>query len=165
MCAAALGTISSPADFTPPRRDGDISSGSRSSCAYGDTISGKYHLETILAEGRNGRIWYAHDQILGRGVAIKVAGDQKNPSDDALQLLLEGKAVAALNHPSIVEVLDWGMIDGREAFVVMELWKAMICATEFATRAACPRLTQYERCFRFSTRSGTPIRAGSFTST
>ena len=121
MCSAASGTFSSILDLTPPRLDCDFSSASRNSCAYGDTISGKYQLESILAQGARGRIWYARDRILGSGVAVKVAYGPKKQTDETPRLLLEGKAVASLRHPAIVEVLDFGITDGGEAFVVMEL--------------------------------------------
>jgi eukaryotic-like serine/threonine-protein kinase len=104
-----------------PSRDRDISGSSSRPCASGDTISGKYRLESILAEGAKACIWQAGDQMLGHDVAVKIAYDQESQPDEPPRLLREGKAAASLRHPAIVEVLDCGIIGGREAFVVMEL--------------------------------------------
>jgi eukaryotic-like serine/threonine-protein kinase len=121
MCAAIARTLSAAVDFAPPNRERDISRSSRVSCACGDTIVGKYRLESILAEGGMGRIWTARDQILGHRVAVKLAYDTERQPDEASRLLLEGRAAARLSHRAIVQVLDFGIIDERAAFVVMEL--------------------------------------------
>jgi serine/threonine-protein kinase len=121
MYGAASGTLSSTVIGRPPSRDCTLSNGSRKSWAYGDTISGKYRLESILAEGGMGRIWHARDEMRGQSVVIKVADERKRQPDEVSRLLLEGKAAASLRHPAIVEVFDFGITDRREPFVVMEL--------------------------------------------
>jgi serine/threonine-protein kinase len=121
MCAAAEGVLSSTVNFTPSPRHYGVSMGFRNSCACGDTILGRYRLESILAEGGMGRIWQARDQMRGHSVAVKVAYEHKRQPEEVSRLLLEGKAAARLRHPGIVEVFDFGITDRREPFVVMEL--------------------------------------------
>jgi hypothetical protein len=66
-----------------------------------------------------GTVYVAHDPVLGRMVAIKVfAGDLDLP-DARERFSREARAAAALNHPNIVTVYDFGEY-GSEPYIVME---------------------------------------------
>ncbi|GAA3337395.1 hypothetical protein GCM10020358_13510 [Amorphoplanes nipponensis] len=86
----------------------------------------RYQLRQRLGVGGMSEVWRAHDQVLGRDVAVKVlapgaAGDAHRPA----RIRLEARAAAGLRHPHIVDVYDYGEeIDaaGRaRPYVVMEL--------------------------------------------
>lgn len=71
-------------------------------------------------------VWCAHDEVLGRDVAVKVLTPDTAPSPQVLQQVhREARAVAALHHRNIVEIYDYGQLseDGGPAqpYVVMEL--------------------------------------------
>jgi hypothetical protein len=66
-----------------------------------------------------GTVYVAHDPVLGRMVAIKVfAGDLDVP-DARERFSREARAAAALNHPNIVTVYDFGEY-GAQPYIVME---------------------------------------------
>jgi hypothetical protein len=66
-----------------------------------------------------GSVYVAHDPVLGRMVAIKVfAGDLDLP-DARERFSREARAAAALSHPNIVTVYDFGEYDSQP-FIVME---------------------------------------------
>ena len=66
-----------------------------------------------------GTVYVAHDPVLGRMVAIKVfAGDLDVP-DARERFSREARAAAALNHPNIVTVYDFGEY-GSQPYIVME---------------------------------------------
>jgi eukaryotic-like serine/threonine-protein kinase len=68
-----------------------------------------------------GEPFRARDSKLDREVAIKVLLPHLSESPDALaRFEREAKAVAALSHPSIVAIHDFGRHDGR-AYAVTEL--------------------------------------------
>jgi eukaryotic-like serine/threonine-protein kinase len=68
-----------------------------------------------------GEVYRARDTKLDRDVAVKVLPPLLNDRSDALQRFeREAKAVAALSHPNILAIHDFGRHDGR-AFAVMEL--------------------------------------------
>jgi len=68
-----------------------------------------------------GEVYRARDAKLGRDVAIKVLPEALARDPDALaRFELEAKAVAALSHPNILSIFDFGSHDGI-AFAVMEL--------------------------------------------
>jgi len=66
-----------------------------------------------------GTVYVAHDPVLGRMVAIKVfAGDLDVP-DARERFSREARASAALNHPNIVTVYDFGEFEAQP-YIVME---------------------------------------------
>ncbi len=68
-----------------------------------------------------GEVYRARDQKLDRDVAIKVLPDHLSSSPEALSRFeREAKAVAALSHPHILAIHDFGTHDGI-AYAVMEL--------------------------------------------
>ncbi len=87
----------------------------------GALIGGRYQLQREIASGGMGQVWSAHDQILGRRVAVKtvkpaLVGDQ----EFADRFRREARLAATLNHPRIAQVHDFG--EGPDgAFLVMEL--------------------------------------------
>jgi eukaryotic-like serine/threonine-protein kinase len=83
------------------------------------TQLGRYEIQRRLGRGGMGTVYVAHDPVLGRMVAIKVfAGDLDVP-DARERFSREARAAAALNHPNIVTVYDFGEY-GSQPFIVME---------------------------------------------
>jgi tetratricopeptide (TPR) repeat protein len=67
-----------------------------------------------------GTVYVATDPVLGRSVALKLyLGDLDSP-DYRERFAKEARAVAALNHPNIVTVHDYGEFEAQP-FIVMEL--------------------------------------------
>jgi Tol biopolymer transport system component len=82
---------------------------------------GPYHLVAPLGAGGMGEVFRARDTKLDREVAIKVLSAQLADDPDALaRFEREAKAVAALSHPNILAIHDFGKINGT-AFAVTEL--------------------------------------------
>ena len=80
---------------------------------------GRYRVEGILGEGGFGRVYLAHDEQLGRPVAIKVPHARLvAQAGDAEAYLAEARTVANLDHPNIVPVYDVGGDDHFPCFVV-----------------------------------------------
>jgi len=82
---------------------------------------GSYEILAPLGAGGMGEVYRARDPKLAREVAIKVlptamAGD----STSLARFEREAKAVAALTHPNILAIHDFGAVDGV-TFAVMEL--------------------------------------------
>ncbi len=88
-------------------------------------VAGRYRLDAVLGAGTMGTVWSAHDEVLGRPVAIKeVLLPPGIPSAEADALreraLREARAIAALSHPNVVTLYDVAR-EGSAPFVVMEL--------------------------------------------
>jgi protein kinase-like protein len=80
---------------------------------------GRYEIQRRLGRGGMGTVYVAHDPVLGRMVAIKMfAGDLDVP-DARERFAREARAAAALSHPNIVTVFDFGEF-ASQPYIVME---------------------------------------------
>jgi len=85
------------------------------------TLNDRYQLVERIAVGGMGEVWRAHDQLLDRDVAIKVLKEEYAADPTFLHRFRgEAKHTAALSHPGIANVFDYGEV-GDVAYLVMEL--------------------------------------------
>lgn len=85
------------------------------------TRLGAYEILAPLGAGGMGELYRAGDTRLGREVAVKVVSERLIGDPGALaRFEREARAVAALSHPNILALHDFGR-DGDIAFAVMEL--------------------------------------------
>jgi len=82
---------------------------------------GPYEIVAPLGAGGMGEVYRARDTKLDRDVAIKVLPESLASDREALaRFEREAKAVAALSHPNILAIFDFGTHEGT-AFAVTEL--------------------------------------------
>ena len=82
---------------------------------------GPYEILAPLGAGGMGEVYRARDKKLERDVAIKVLPQSVAADPDTLaRFEREAKAVAALSHPNILSIFDFGTHDGV-SYSVMEL--------------------------------------------
>ena len=85
------------------------------------TRLGSYEILAPIGAGGMGEVYRARDTKLDRDVAVKVLPESVAADPDTLaRFEREAKAVAALSHPNILAIHDFGMHDGH-AYAVMEL--------------------------------------------
>ncbi len=81
---------------------------------------GHYTILAKLGEGGMGEVYEARDENLGRLVALKVLTAESAQRQSRLdRFRTEAKAVAALNHPNIVQIYSVEEVDGTQ-FLTME---------------------------------------------
>ncbi len=73
---------------------------------------GRYVIHGTLGQGGMGKVFRAHDETLGRDVALKVLHDSREGRHEQ-RLLREAQALARLAHPNVVRVYDVDEIDDR----------------------------------------------------
>ncbi len=84
------------------------------------TSIGHYRVERMLGQGGMGTVYAAHDEQLGRAVAIKtIREDQADPASRE-RLWRDARAAAAVTHPNVCHVYEVGE-DGDTIYIVMEL--------------------------------------------
>jgi serine/threonine protein kinase len=85
------------------------------------TRVGPYEILSTLGAGGMGEVYRARDPRLGRNVALKVLPERLAADADAMtRFHREARAVAALSHPNIVAIHDFGE-QGPVVYVVLEL--------------------------------------------
>jgi eukaryotic-like serine/threonine-protein kinase len=85
------------------------------------TKLGPYEILSPLGAGGMGEVYRARDSRLGRDVALKILPESFALDKDRLHRFeQEARAVAALNHPNILAVFDFGSHNGAP-FLVSEL--------------------------------------------
>lgn len=84
------------------------------------TIVDRYQIVRHLASGGMGAVYHATHLMLERPVALKLLHQTGAHGENADRLLCEARAVASIQHPNVVSVLDFGYFDGRP-YLAMEL--------------------------------------------
>jgi serine/threonine-protein kinase len=82
----------------------------------------KYVLERRLGEGGMGIVYKAHHKFLKTTRAVKIIKPELvgNDSSFATRFHQEAMAAAAIGHPNIISVPDFGFLDDKVPFIVME---------------------------------------------
>ncbi|MGI9471902.1 MAG: transporter substrate-binding protein [Rubripirellula sp.] len=82
---------------------------------------GKYKITGVLGVGGMGVVLKAHDQTIGRDVAIKVLPPEVSSNERALtRFLFEAKSAGKLSHPNTVMIHEISH-EGDTHFIVMEI--------------------------------------------
>ena len=81
---------------------------------------GPYEIVARIGAGGMGEVWRARDRRLQRDVAIKVLLGTAHADDALPRFEREARAVAALSHPNILAIHDFGTESGTR-YAVMEL--------------------------------------------
>lgn len=110
---------------------------------------GEYRVLELLGTGGMGMVYRAHQESLGRDVALKVlrADSALDPARRA-RFSREAETIARLDHPHIVPVHDSGNVDGA-AYLAMGLVDGTTLTALLDTVARAPkpdRLAAIERC-------------------
>jgi serine/threonine protein kinase len=74
----------------------------------GKTLLGRYAVEAPLGQGGMGAIFVATQLSLGRKIALKVIKSVDAGDDAVKRFQRETEAIARLQHPKIVQVVDAG---------------------------------------------------------
>lgn len=98
-------------------------------------IEGKYRLDSLLGKGGMGAVYLAHDLRLNRSVAVKVILAHLFGDPAALRRFeREARTAAALRHPNLVAVYDFGRTGAGGAYLVMEVVRGRSLRAELRQR-------------------------------
>lgn len=88
----------------------------------GHTVGGKYQVLGFLGRGGMGTVYRVHQVFLDSDMALKLL-DSARISDGVpmRRFQQEAKAAHSLNHPSLVKVHDFGLLDTGQPYLVMDM--------------------------------------------
>jgi hypothetical protein len=84
----------------------------------GDRVDGRYRIERRLGGGGMAEVFLAHDERLGRDIALKAF--RGADATDRHRFVREGRVLAQLEHPNLVRVLDASDAD-EDPYLTLEL--------------------------------------------
>ena len=86
----------------------------------GKRLDGRYEMRELIGVGGMAYVYKAYDAVDDRTVAVKILRDDFLTKDEFVRRFRnESKAIAILNHPNIVKVLDVGFGEKLQ-YIVME---------------------------------------------
>jgi serine/threonine protein kinase len=107
-------SMSRPTETEPPR----VRRLARSLKPRVGSHVGRFRLDEMLGRGSFGWVFKAFDEDLERHVALKILKQRSEEED--LELLEEARALAAVQHPSVVKVFEVSELEGH-VVMAMEL--------------------------------------------
>src|SRR5215210_3364670 len=84
----------------------------------GDVIAGRFEIDRQVAAGGMGRVYRAHDKLVGNDVAIKVVLDEEQDPDP--RFAREAVVLAEVAHPAVVRYVAHGDTPNGWPFLAME---------------------------------------------
>jgi serine/threonine-protein kinase len=104
----------------------------------GSVLADRYEITAPIATGGMGEVWRARDRTLGRVIAVKVLrSEYTGDSSFLIRFRNEARHTAALSHPNIASVYDYGETtqEGqRLAYLIMEFVEGKPLVTILAER-------------------------------
>ncbi|WP_020662698.1 serine/threonine-protein kinase [Amycolatopsis benzoatilytica] len=111
----------------------------------GRLVAGRYRIAGKIGSGAMGAVWRAHDEVLGRTVAIKQLllqpGLEHHEAEDARQRTMrEGRIAARLHHPNAITVFDVVTDDNGQPCLIMEYLDSTSLAQVLQEQGTLPPL-------------------------
>jgi eukaryotic-like serine/threonine-protein kinase len=106
------------------------------------TRVGDYILGEVIARGGFGVVYRSHHAGTGKGAAVKVLHPELSLSREAvLRFEREVQSIRRIDHPNVIQILDFGELRGRRPYFAMELLNGVDLETYMR---ACGRLSPEE---------------------
>ena len=106
----------------------------------GVVVEQKYAIVRLLGEGGMGSVWVARNLTLNCHVALKLmrADFAQAVPGAGERMLQEARAAAAIHHPAIVQIFDFGRTRDGDPFISMELLDGESLAAALKRRDKLP---------------------------
>lgn len=98
---------------------GTVRSKEQQHSLIGQKIGGKYLVKKVLGEGGMGQVFECENIMLRRMVAVKIVS-QRGSQEAVTRLEREALLVAAVQHPNICDVYDFGTLQDGSPYIVLE---------------------------------------------
>ncbi|HEY5926594.1 MAG TPA: protein kinase [Kofleriaceae bacterium] len=103
------------------------------------TMVGSYRITGELSRGGMGAVYRAEHSVLERTVAVKVLRPELTMNEElVVRFVNEAKAASAIQHPGIIEVLDFGHASDGRAYFVMEMLQGESLSRRIEARGKLP---------------------------
>lgn len=115
------------------------------SVSAGTVVGGKYRLEEPIGRGGMASVWRATHTTLESSVAVKFLETFGTSREKmAKRFLREARLAGGLKHRHVVHILDYGVMDDGQPFMVMELLEGTSLADRFENGPPLPEVELFE---------------------
>ncbi len=104
----------------------------------GQVVADRYKVKSLLARGGMGAVYRVEHLNLRKEYALKTLNPNNVSQSVWLRFQKEAHAASLLDHPILVKVHDFGTIDDRQPFFVMDLFEGETLARRLKTRGPLP---------------------------
>jgi serine/threonine protein kinase len=99
----------------------------------GRLVAGRYRVLRPLGEGGMGQVYLAEHEAIEKKIALKVLRPEFSRKEDIVsRFQQEAISASRIKHPNVLEVFDFGRLDGGEAFLAMEFLEGHDLADELS---------------------------------
>lgn len=95
----------------------------------GSVIAERYEVVREIGKGGMGTIYEVRNTRLGRSFALKTLSSGAQEGEVLARFRREAEIVAKLNHPNILDVVDWDMLEDGSPCMIMEYLRGEDLAT------------------------------------
>lgn len=108
-------------------------------CPPGSIIADKYLIESVIGKGGMAMVFKAKHLLMERTVAIKMmlpecAADESS----AKRFQREAQAASSLSHPNVINIYDFGVVDGDKPYIVMDFLEGVSLESVVEENGAMP---------------------------
>jgi serine/threonine protein kinase len=87
----------------------------------GFIVDGRYHIESVLAQGGMGVVYFARHRLIDKPVALKILRPELvHNREITARFLTEAQAASSIGSEHIVDVTDYGELPDGATYIVME---------------------------------------------
>ncbi len=103
----------------------------------GDVVDAQYRIEGVVGKGGFGAVYKATQLSSGRSVALKILlANYSSGETDAKRFQREASLVQKLQHPSVVELIDFGHTESGVPYIAFELLQGEALGKHLTTHGA-----------------------------
>jgi eukaryotic-like serine/threonine-protein kinase len=102
-------------------------------------VVNNYEIQSLLGEGGMGAVYLARHPVIGRMAAIKVLRAELTGNQDLVtRFINEARAVNALHHPNLIDIIDVGVMPDGTPYLMMEFLAGESLAARLVRQTVLP---------------------------
>ena len=105
----------------PQEKQPDVIKVADDDLATGVLIESKYKVLSVLGHGGMATVYKVEQILLNKQFALKMIGREAFSENSWRRFQKDAQAISRLSHPNIVKAYEFGLIDGNQPYLVMDL--------------------------------------------